>query len=81
MSLSIAGFHSGHVLPQLLPFQLTDDQARAAFNAWHRRRPLSPGGLLAASTRPMRQALLPFWLFEATVHVQYKGTDSSPFRH
>lgn len=57
----------------LLPFQLSRHQAEQAFDAWHKQRLLSPSGLLTGAVGPMRQAYLPFWLFDASVQVQYTG--------
>jgi hypothetical protein len=66
-------FGPGHAAPRIIPFQSTPDQAQIVFDRWHKDNLFSPGSLLTGAIAPMRQAFLFFWLFDTTVHVQYKG--------
>ena len=63
----------GNATPRIVPFHKDPIQAQADFDRWHKNNLFSPGGLLSGATAPMRQALLPFWLFDTTVQVHYKG--------
>ena len=68
-----AAFRKGTLLPRVVPFQISLTQAQMAFEEWQRSHWLSPSKLLHKGLVSMRAALLPFWLFEATVHVEYTG--------
>ena len=68
----LAELDSSGIHPRIVPFQLTADQATARFEQWHKDKYLSPGGLSKVAA-PLRRAALPFWLFETSVHIYYKG--------
>ncbi len=62
--------------PQLGSFQITEAQARDKFLAWQRGTArLAPSSLLPpGGPWHMRAALLPFWLFDVRVRVEYAGS-------
>jgi hypothetical protein len=68
-----AAYRRGSIPPRVVPFQISLEQAQAAFEAWQRSNWLAPSRLLRRGLVGMRAALLPFWLFEATVRVEYTG--------
>ncbi len=49
-------------------------QAKQAFRQWHAQRWLAPTKLLEVPGSSIRPVLLPFWLFEVSVHVQHSAT-------
>ncbi len=61
-------------MPRVCPFQVSLQQAQEAFEAWQQSHWLAPGRLLRRGLGSMHSALLPFWIFEATVKVDYSGT-------
>lgn len=61
-------------MPRVCPFQVSLQQAQEAFEAWQQSHWLAPGRLLRKGLGGMHSALLPFWIFEATVKVEYSGT-------
>jgi hypothetical protein len=65
-----AAFAPGRPPPLVVPFALSEDEARAAFLAWQRRSWLAPRGLLAPGTFSLRPALLPFWAFDVRARVE-----------
>ena len=75
MSLLIcpAAFHNGALVPRVVPFQISLQEAQEAFEAWHQSHWLAPGRLLREGLGSMHAALLPFWIFETTVQVEYTG--------
>lgn len=68
-----AELDAAHIHPRVVSFQVTADQATQLFQEWHKSKYLSPGGLTKAAA-PLRQAALPFWLYEARLHIYYKGS-------
>ena len=64
---------------QVVPFEITEQQARQKFLDWQRGAArLAPGGLLPLGGRwNLRAALLPFWLFEVQARVEYAGSVGS----
>ena len=76
-----AAYRPGNIRPRVVPFQISLEQAQAAFEQWQRSHWLAPSRLLRQGLVSMRAVLLPFWLFEATVHVQYTGKPCLPFAH
>lgn len=48
-------------------------QAKEAFRHWHSQRWLAPTKLLEVPGSSIRPVLLPFWLFEVSVHVQHSA--------
>ena len=68
-----AEYRPGIIRPRVVPFQIGLEQAQAALEQWQRSHWLAPSRLLRQGLVSMRAVLLPFWLFEATVHVQYTG--------
>ncbi|KAL4452672.1 hypothetical protein ABPG75_008334 [Micractinium tetrahymenae] len=62
--------------PQVVPFQITESQARDKFLAWQRGAArLAPSSLLPrGGPWNMRAALLPFWLFDVQARVEYAGS-------
>lgn len=76
-----AEFYGAHTPPRAIPFQFGEKEAVDAFEAWHNANYLSPGDLLTRTTEPIKQVSLPFWLFEATVDVQYRGEAFSILPH
>ena len=68
-----AAFHHGSLVPRVVPFQISLQEALNAFEAWQQSHWLAPSKLLRKGLGSMHAALLPFWIFEATVHVEYAG--------
>ena len=64
---------------EVVPFEITEQQARQKFLDWqHGSARLGPGGLLPLGGRwNLRAALLPFWLFEVHARVEYAGSVGS----
>jgi DNA-directed RNA polymerase subunit RPC12/RpoP len=65
-----------HIKPQaLLPFAITEDQARAALKRWLGRLWFAPNGVqdYARKGRRMRGIYTPFWTFDADTHSRYTG--------
>ncbi len=60
-------------MPRVVPFQISLQEAQEAFEAWHQSHWLAPGRLLRKGLGSMHAALLPFWIFETTVQVEYSG--------
>lgn len=60
----------------MVPFQITEAQAREKFLAWQRGAArLAPSSLLPpGGPWHMRAALLPFWLFDVRAQVEYAGS-------
>ena len=71
--LPSADFRHGTFKPRVVPFRLGLQEAQAAFESWQRGHWLAPNKVLGEGTSAVRPVLLPFWLFEATVQVQYAG--------
>lgn len=46
-------------------------QAKDNFEQWHAEKWLSPRRVLQKAGAEMRPVLLPFWLFEAAIKVEY----------
>ena len=64
------------IKPQgVLPFQLTEDAARAAMTAWLGKLWFAPNGLAeyARKGRKMAGLYLPFWTYDAVTATDYKG--------
>ena len=64
------------IKPQgLIPFALTEDQARDALSAWLGRLWFAPNGVaqLARKGRRMRGVYAPFWTFDAATRSTYRG--------
>ena len=76
-----AAYRPGIIRPRVVPFQISLEQAQAALEQWQRSHWLAPSRLLRQGLVSMRAVLLPFWLFEATVHVQYTGAPQPHFGH
>lgn len=65
-----------HLKPQaLLPFAITEDQARAALKAWLGRLWFAPNGVqdYARKGRRMQGIYTPFWTFDADTASRYTG--------
>ena len=60
-------------MPRVVPFQISLQEALNAFETWQQSHWLAPSKLLRKGLGSMHAALLPFWIFEATVHVEYAG--------
>ncbi|KAK9915278.1 hypothetical protein WJX75_007018 [Coccomyxa subellipsoidea] len=75
------GFRNGTIVPRVVPFQIGLRQAQLAFEEWQQSHWLAPSKLLHRGLISMHAALLPFWLFEATVHVEYTGQLGFPIDH
>lgn len=64
------------IKPQaLLPFELTETQARAALTKWLSRLSFAPNSLLAYARkhREMQGIYAPFWTFDAATSTRYTG--------
>jgi len=46
-------------------------QAKDKFEQWHAEKWLSPRRVLQKAGAEMRPVLLPFWLFEAAIKIEY----------
>lgn len=58
----------------LLPMRVAEPQARDAIRAWYGRQWLAPNGFAArAMTDTVKGLYLPYWTFDAQVHVQWSG--------
>ncbi len=67
---------SRRIKPQaLVPFQLTEDQARRAMNGWLGSLWFAPSGLVeyARKGRAMTGVYVPFWTFDAATQSRYQG--------
>ncbi|SIS52717.1 zinc ribbon domain-containing protein [Paracoccus saliphilus] len=65
-----------HIKPQgVLPFVLSEEQARAAMEDWLGRLWFAPSGLLAYARRGRRMSGIysPFWTFDARTRSAYSG--------
>ena len=62
--------------PQVVPFEISQEEARCKFLEWQSGRArLAPTGLLPpGGPWRMRPALLPFWLFDVRARVEYAGS-------
>ena len=60
-------------MPRVVPFQISLQEALNAFEAWQQSHWLAPSKLLRKGLGSMHAALLPFWIFEAIVRVEYAG--------
>ena len=62
--------------PQVVPFEIGEEEARRKFLSWQAGRArLAPSGLLApGGPWRMRAALLPFWLCDVRARVEYAGS-------
>lgn len=52
-------------------------QAQDKFELWHAEKWLSPRRVLQKAGAQMRPVLLPFWLFEAAIKVEYSAQVNS----
>lgn len=79
----LQGFQRGAIKPRVVPFQISLQNAQDKFEQWHADKWLSPRRVLHKAGAEMRPVLLPFWLFEAAIRVEYSaqvglhGTDDS----
>jgi hypothetical protein len=67
---------SRHIKPQaLLPFRITEDEARAALSKWLGRLWFAPNGVreYARKGRRMAGIYTPFWTFDAATKSHYTG--------
>lgn len=67
---------SRHIKPSgVLPFALSDRDARAAMNDWLGRLWFAPSGLTeyARKGRPMQGIYVPYWTFDADTRSSYSG--------
>jgi predicted RNA-binding Zn-ribbon protein involved in translation (DUF1610 family) len=65
-----------HIKPQgVVPFQITEVQARAALTAWMGRLWFAPNALLAYArkNRAMAGVYAPYWTFDAGTRTRYRG--------
>ena len=65
-----------HIKPKgLLPFQLTEEEARAAMNDWLGSLWFAPNGLqqYARKGRKLSGIYMPFWTFDADTKSSYRG--------
>jgi LSD1 subclass zinc finger protein len=65
-----------HIKPRaLLPFALTEDQARVAMNAWLGSLWFAPSGLLdfVRAGRRMQGIYVPYWTYDADTRSRYRG--------
>ncbi|KAL4856717.1 Chaperone protein DnaJ [Chlorella vulgaris] len=63
--------------PQVVPFQIGEEEARRRFLAWQSGTArLGPSGLLPPEGGGwhMRPALLPFWMFDVRARLEYAGS-------
>ncbi len=58
----------------MVPFQVSLSEAGRVFDEWHASKWFSPGKLLSQGRGTLKPVLLPFWLFEAAVNVEYTGS-------
>ncbi|KAL0032860.1 hypothetical protein WJX77_003294 [Trebouxia sp. C0004] len=79
----LQGFQRGAIKPRVVPFQISLQVAKDKFEQWHAEKWLSPRRVLQKAGAEMCPVLLPFWLFEAAIKVEYAaqiglhGTDDS----
>ncbi|GAB4814711.1 hypothetical protein N2152v2_001757 [Parachlorella kessleri] len=66
----------GRLQPQVVPFQLSPEQAKQEFLRWQRRRRLhlAPSSLLSEGTYDLKAGMLPFWLFSVRARVEFRGS-------
>lgn len=69
----LTAFHHGSLVPRVVPSQISLQEAQGAFEARQQSHWLAPSKLLRKGLGSMHAALLPFWIFEATVRVEYAG--------
>lgn len=75
-----AEYEPGRPQPEVVPFEIGEEEARAKFLDWQAGRArLGPCSLLPkGGPWRMRPALLPFWLFDVTAKVEYAGAVGFP---
>lgn len=73
-AIGCAAFRSGQAPPLVVDFQISCEQAVKAFEDFQRKQcmHLHASGVLKGGT--ITAALLPFWLFDAAVTVECKGS-------
>ncbi|KAK9814057.1 hypothetical protein WJX72_000065 [[Myrmecia] bisecta] len=74
----LAGYRKGSIPPRLVPFQVSLKQAHDIFHEWHGDKWLAPTKMLQHPSASVRPVLLPFWLFEAAIRVEYTGVLGFP---
>ncbi|MFD1341636.1 TFIIB-type zinc finger domain-containing protein [Litorisediminicola beolgyonensis] len=65
-----------HIKPKgVLPFQITEEEARSAMGAWLGQLWFAPGGLqdYARKGRRMQGVYVPYWTFDADTRSSYRG--------
>lgn len=69
------GTHRGIKPAAVLPFALSEDQARKAMTDWLGRLWFAPGGLqqYARKGRRMQGIYVPYWTYDADTRSQYRG--------
>lgn len=75
------GIHR-HIKPRgVLPFELSDEDARAAMTAWMGNLWFAPGTLLefAAKGRKMQGIYVPYWTYDADTKTEYDGQRGTEF--
>ena len=60
----------------VVPFGLTEREAKDKFNAWHRTAWLAPSNLADSENLVLRSVYFPFWCFEADLSFSYAATSS-----
>ena len=74
---------SRHIKPKaVLPFQLTEDDARSAMNDWLGNLWFAPNGLqqYARKGRKMSGVYMPYWTFDADTRSTYSGQRGTEYR-
>ena len=58
---------------RILPFQLSEKQARDKFGSWKNSGPLTPKSFKSAVAKRVNGYYVPFWLYDYEVHVSLKA--------
>ena len=71
---------SGHSVyrgtASVVPFGLTEREAKDKFNAWHRAAWFAPSNLTNSENLVLRSVYFPFWCFETELSFSYSATSS-----
>ncbi|GMH42367.1 hypothetical protein BSKO_10286 [Bryopsis sp. KO-2023] len=72
-NLVLRGLREGQPAPVIIPFDLTEDEAKLRFESYQKSRWFAPSGLLNKEGVSIQSAFFPFWCFEATISLDYSA--------
>eukprot|EP00803_Ostreobium_quekettii_P000036 evm.model.scf_1408EXC.4 EVM.evm.TU.scf_1408EXC.4 scf_1408EXC:14406-18349(+) len=71
---ALRGVLSGATPPVVVPFQLSESQAREKFEQWQKSHWFAPSNLLDHPAVKSTSTFLPFWCFDVKVSVRYSAS-------